>query len=221
LVAGSVAFAFRHGVVPAALNPLPRLDLALPNPWLVDWRLAALKYNRSQCRNTLVSPFIEAQPIADNPLHKGCGWTNAVRVSSVGDTHAAFDRLTCEAAAALALWLQHDVQPLAREILGQRVTSIRSFGSYACRNIIGSALLKNWRSEHATANALDIGGFTLADGRHISVLNHWRGDGPEARFLKAVHARACRYYRVVLGPDHNAAHRDHFHFDRGVLWRCR
>ena len=47
--------------------------------------------------------------------------------------------------------------------------------------------------------------------------SHWRGDGAEARFLKAVHGRACRYFRVVLGPDYNEAHRDHFHLDRGTL----
>ena len=26
---------------------------------------------------------------------------------------------------------------------------------------------------------------------------------------------------VVLGPDHNAAHRDHFHFDMGRYRACR
>jgi hypothetical protein len=25
---------------------------------------------------------------------------------------------------------------------------------------------------------------------------------------------------VVLGPDYNAAHNNHFHLDRGLFWRC-
>ena len=221
LVAGGLAAAFRQGVVPAALNPLPALDLGQANPWLVDWRLASMRYNPELCRRVLVAPHIEAQPIADSPMRDGCGWVNAVRMSRGGGVHASFDKITCQSAAALALWLEHDVQPLAQEMLGQRVTALQSFGTYTCRNIRGNALLKGWRSEHAAANAVDIGSFSLADGRRISVAGHWRGNGPEARFLQAVHARACRYFHVVLGPEHNEAHRDHFHLDRGPFMRCR
>lgn len=219
VVAGGVGLAYRQGLAPGML--LPPVDLAVANAWFIDWRLAALKHDPEQCRRTLMTPQIVAQAVPDNPLRNGCGWVNGVRVSAAGGVRAAFNPLTCEAAAALAMWLEHDVQPLAREILGQRVASIRSLGGYSCRNIVGNRLLKGWRSEHATANATDIAGFTLADGRHISVRNHWRGHGAEARFLKAVHARACRYFRAVLGPDYNAAHRDHFHLDRGPFSRCK
>src|SRR5438105_10673517 len=212
LLLGGLAFAFRQRLVPAALNPLPALDLGRANPWLVDWRLAAMKYNPDLCRRVLVAPHIDAQPIADSPLRDGCGWTNAVRMSQAGGVRAGFDKVTCEAATALALWLEHDLQQVAQEVLGQRVTAVQSFGTYSCRNIIGNPLWKAWRSQHATANAVDIGGFTLADGRQISVRGHWHGSGPESRFLKAAHGGACRYFRVVLGPDYNAAHHDHFHF---------
>jgi hypothetical protein len=214
------AVLFRQGLVPAALNPLPALDLSQADAWFVDWRLAALKHDPQLCRRILAQPQISAEPIADNPPKQGCGWTNGVRMTSAGGVHAAFDKATCEAAAALALWLTHDVQTMAQEIFGQRVVSIQSFGSYACRNIIGNPFWKDIRSEHATANALDISGFTLAGGRQIGVLQHWKGTGAEARFLRAVHARACRYFHVVLGPDYNAAHNNHFHLDRGLFWRC-
>jgi hypothetical protein len=221
ITAGGVAVAFRQGVVPPALNPLPAVDLSEPNPWLVDWRLASLRYDHALCRRVLVRPYIEAQPIADTPINKGCGLINAVRMSRAGGAHAGFDRLTCQMAAALALWLEHDVQPLAQEFLGQRVIALQSSGSYACRNIAGSRLLSNFRSQHALANAVDIGGFVLAGGRRIGILGYWKGSGPEARFLKAVHGRACRYFRVVLGPEHNESHRDHFHLDRGPFMRCK
>jgi hypothetical protein len=220
-IAAGIAAAFRQGIVPPAINPLPTLDLGNANPWLVDWRLAALRYDSALCRRVLASSHIEAQSIADNPVNKGCGWINAVRMSQAGGIRAGFDKVTCQAAAALALWLEHDVQPLAREMLGQRVSSVQSIGTYACRNIVGSRIWKDFRSQHALANAIDIGGFNLADGRRIGVARHWRGSGPEARFLRAVHGRACRYFRVVLGPDHNAAHHDHFHLDRGPFTRCR
>ncbi len=77
------------------------------------------------------------------------------------------------------------------------------------------------RSQHAYANAADIAGFTLADGRHIDILTHWGAGTAEGRFLRQAHAAACRYFRAVLGPAYNAAHRDHFHLDRGPFSSCR
>jgi hypothetical protein len=212
---------FRQGLIPPALNPLPALDLAEADPWFVDWRLAALRHDPQLCRRVLVQPQAVAEPIPDNPPKQGCGWENSVRMTAAGGVHAAFDKATCEAAAALALWLAHEVQPLAQELFGQRVAALQSLGSYACRNIVGNPLWKDIRSEHALANALDISGFTLAGGRQISVLQHWKGSGPEGRFLRAAHERACRYFHVVLGPDYNAAHQNHFHLDRGLFWRCK
>jgi hypothetical protein len=221
LLAVGIGVLFRQGLVPAWLDPLPAIDLARPNAWFVDWRLAAIRRNSDLCRRVLTPPHIEAQPIADNPLRDGCGWINGVRMSAAGGVRAGFDKITCEAAAALALWLQYDLQEVAQEILGQRVVAVQSFGTYSCRNIVGNWLRRGWRSQHATANAVDIGGFTLANGRQISVRRDWRGEGPEARFLRAAHGRACRYFRVVLGPEFNTAHHDHFHFDRGPLMRCK
>jgi hypothetical protein len=221
LLVGGLTVLFRQGLVPSWLSPLPALDLGSANQWLVDWRLAEVKSNPALCRRVLKAPHIEAQPISDSPLKEGCGWINAVRLTTAGGVKAGYDKVTCEAAAALALWLEYDVQPVAQEMLGQKVVSIQSFGSYSCRNIIGNSTWKNWRSEHAAANAVDIGAFQLADGRRISVAQHWKGDGVEARFLRAVHGRACRYFRVAIGPDYNEAHRDHFHLDRGMLSRCK
>jgi hypothetical protein len=220
-VASGTALLFRQGLVAPMLNPLPLIDLAQPRPWLVDWRLASIKNYPEICVRTLKAPYIEAQPIPDSPFKDGCGWRNGVRLVSAAGVRAGFDKLTCETAVALALWLQQEVQPLARQMLGQPVRSIQSYGGYACRNIIGNRLWSNVRSQHATANAADIGGFILADGRTVSVRRQWREDSAEGRFLRAVHARACPYFRVVLGPDHNAAHRDHFHLDRGPFSRCR
>ncbi len=39
-------------------------------------------------------------------------------------------------------------------------------------------------------------------------------DGDEAKaFLKRLHTEACKTFETVLGPDSNAAHKDHFHLD--------
>jgi hypothetical protein len=76
-------------------------------------------------------------------------------------------------------------------------------------------------SEHATANALDISGFVLADGRRITLRAGWNAGGAEARFLRAARDGLCDFFRVVLGPDHNALHADHFHVDQGLFLSCR
>ncbi len=220
LAALSIA-ALWAGALPQRLNPLAPLDLSIARPWFLDWRLAALKHSRAQCDATLTSPQIDAAAIPDQPYKDGCGWTTAVRVSTAGGVRVHAEALTCEVAAALAMWLEHDVQAAALEHLGTRVTGLLTLGTYACRNIVGSKLWKDFRSQHATANAIDVSGFILADGRRLSLRKDWKGNGAEARFLRDVHRSACRSFRVALSPDFNAAHHDHFHLDRGYFRSCK
>ena len=104
------------------------------------------------------------------------------------------------------------VQPAALARFGQPVTQIDSLGSYGCRPINNQRGAK--LSEHAFGNALDIGGFHLADGRKIAVGGGWtRGEEQEKAFLRETHAGACEHFTTVLGPGSNALHYDHFHVD--------
>ena len=167
------------------------------------------------------SALLDAAPVADNPIKNGCGWENNVRVSKAGGARISVDKMSCPVATALTLWLEHEVQPLALSMLGSRVASVNHLGTYSCRNIVGNAKWHELKSEHATANAIDIGGFTLENGRTVSIQRDWKGSGVEAQFLKAVHQRSCRYFRVALSPEFNAAHHDHLHLDRGILWTCK
>lgn len=217
----AVFAAFWLGLVPQRLSPLAPLDLAEPQSWFLNFRLAALKKNPGLCASVLKAPIIAATPIADQPFENGCGWRNAVKLAAAGGVKLSADKMTCELGAALAMWLAHDVQPAAAEFLNSEVSSIRHMGTYACRNIAGNHTFSKFRSQHASANAIDIAAFQLADGRSISVLKHWKGDAPEARFLRTIHRRSCRYFRVALSPDFNAAHANHFHFDRGAFKSCR
>ena len=214
---------FRQGLLPARWTPLPPLNLASsPMPVIVDWQLKELGSERGLCKRALgARDIIKARSIGDRPFSKGCGWRNAIRIREAGGAKIGVARVTCEVGAALALWVKYDVQPLAKKMLGQRVAAVENFGTYSCRNIIGSVWWRRRRSEHASANAIDISGFRLENGQRISLIKHWKGKSKEALFLRAVHARACRYFRVALSPDFNVAHRDHFHFDRGDLWTCQ
>jgi hypothetical protein len=217
----AIAGAFWFGLVPQRLSPFSPISLEKPPYVFVDARLSSLRFDSELCQSVLKQPHIDATAIPDRTLESGCGWTNAVRFTTTGRAKIGVENLTCEMAAALTLWVEHEVQPLAQEMFGQEVVRLGDMGTYGCRNIVGNPFWKGVRSQHATANAIDISGFTFADGRNISLLKDWKGSGKESEFLHKVHRRACRYFRVALGPDFNAAHNNHFHFDRGLMWTCR
>jgi hypothetical protein len=221
MLTAAFACALWVGIVPQRFSPFAPLDLNQPASWFLDFRLASLKNDPQHCAATLASPLINASPVADQPQTKGCGWRNAVHMTEAGGIELSASKISCGMAAALAMWLAHEVRPAAIQFLNSEIKSVHHLGVYACRNILGSASLKAFRSQHATANAIDIESFVLADGRTIRVVKHWKGNSREAQFLRAIHQRACLYFRVALGPDYNAAHANHFDFDRGAFKRCR
>jgi hypothetical protein len=119
--------------------------------------------------------------------------------------------LRCPMIPAVERWVQHVVEPAARQYLGTQVVELRVAASYACRPInhqSGARL-----SEHGHANALDISVFHLADGRSVTVKQGWNGRADERAFLRAVHGGACDTFSTVLGPNADAFHHDHFHMD--------
>ena len=71
--------------------------------------------------------------------------------------------MQCGVGSALAAWARFGVDRAARQLLGSPLQRIETFGSYSCRNVAGSQR----RSAHATAGAIDISAFVLADGRRI------------------------------------------------------
>jgi hypothetical protein len=221
LLLAAVFAAFWFGLVPQRYSPLAPISLDEPPSWFADFRLAALRRDPDLCQAVLREPHITATPIPDSGIKDGCGWVNAVRLSAVGGAEIGVDKLTCEEAAALALWIEYEVQPLAQATFGSRVTGLEDMGAYECRNMIGNSKWTNMRSQHALANAIDISGFRLADGRVITVAKGYKGSGPEAAFLRAAHMRACKYFRVAIGPEFNAAHWNHLHLDRGPFRRCK
>ncbi len=221
---GTAGLVFRQGWLPSRFTPLPVLDLQSPLPLsiLTDWQLRELRQDRRLCQRMLKSSdkVLRARHVPDRKLRNGCGWRNAVRAYSFSGARFHAARMSCPVAAAMALWVAYDVQPLARRIFGRPVVKIQNMGVYSCRNVIGSRFWGHRRSQHARANAVDIGAFILKGGMRISVKKDWRKPGLKSEFLRAVHLSACRYFRVALGPDHNAAHKDHFHLDRGNLYAC-
>ena len=133
-------------------------------------------------------------------------------------TFNATATLDCPMVAELDQWLADTVQPAAQARFGMNVVQINSMGSYACRgmnNQRGASL-----SEHSFGNALDIGGFVLANGRQITLVRDWwHGDDQARAFLMDVHRGSCGHFTTVLSPGSNAFHYNHIHVDLAMHGR--
>jgi hypothetical protein len=204
-------------------DPWAPLDLRDPPGWATQKKIAGLRDHPAECRAVLERSEV-AFTVLDPAGEGECRREDRTVMTGLP---LAPDRppVTCAVGAALELWLAREVQPAAEELLGSPVERIEHFGAYSCRRLYGRAT-GGW-SEHSTGNALDIGAFVLEDGRRISVLGNWGGEGEEdekAAFLHRVRDDACGIFGTVLSPDYNEAHRDHLHLDqasRGWGGFCR
>lgn len=119
----------------------------------------------------------------------------------------------CQMASALPGWAE-TVDGYAGAMLESALASIDTGTSYMCRN--RNSAESGFTSEHGFANAVDVVGFTLADGRSIAVEANWLPAAePEGRLLRLAHDAACGDFTTVLGPEANAEHHDHLHLDLG------
>ena len=124
--------------------------------------------------------------------------------------------VTCTMALALASF-ERILQKEAVALFGSPVARIDQLGTYNCRVM---SAYPTWVSEHSYANAIDIGSFTLKNGKTVEVLRDFDvGDGPTkkaaAAFLRVVSQRANDedVFSHVLTPFFDAHHRNHFHLD--------
>jgi hypothetical protein len=173
-----------------------------------------------QCHAELRQAAVEFQPLPDRVFGGGCSAIGAVQLLSMETPVTNLGSMTCQLAREFARWSQETVQDAAQRHLGTRVATIESFGTYSCRPVNGVAGGK--LSEHGRSNAIDVAAFLLEDGRRITVEEGWdSGDERVRRFLRAVHEAGCRQFQIGLGPDANAHHSNHFHFDMGQGPYCR
>lgn len=207
--------------------PWTELDLAQPIGIFTGRKLAGLTDDAPSCRRLLDRAGVR-HVLLPRRSEGQCGYADGVRLGPGGALAVRWTpsdlSASCPVVAALALWHWRVVQPAALAHLGTPVARIEHYGSYNCRRLYGRGA-GDW-SEHATADAIDIAGFRLADGRLISVRRDWNGQPQRAQFLREVRDGACKLFSTVLSPDHNHAHADHFHLDqaeRGEAgWRvCR
>ncbi|WP_421853522.1 extensin family protein [Novosphingobium sp.] len=169
------------------------------------------------CLANLSRNYASFTPLPDQYYGAGCSAIGAVRLASLRSDEGMLQvsnlgPITCPLANTLSGWARFGVDRAARSILGSPLVRIETMGSYSCRTIAGTSRL----SAHASANAVDVSGFVLADGRRITVLHDWSSESPQIRaFLQTIRDSACKRFGTVLTPQYNEAHRDHFHLEVG------
>lgn len=298
---------------PSATNPVKADAQAAAKP-ADTWSDTEIADARAHC--AVILQRIHAVALPHAPIRDGaCGAPAPVELISIGQSpEVALSPpaiVRCDLVEQLANWFENDVQPLARKHLKSAIVRIETMSSYSCRNAYGRKSTK--LSEHALANAIDIGGFVTRSAKTAEVLDDWGmpqreiaaeaaarkkaaqdaaaktaqtnvasnpaqgalpsimpstagaaaaglvrstiiegvsnvvvtsswasatdvnrlgGPGPETAtpkaafpvglrnpppemqaFLREAHASACRTFGTTLGPEANAAHRNHFHID--------
>ena len=172
-----------------------------------------------QCAFDLKQAGVRFTPLPNQDHGGGCTSIDSVKLLDIGTPVSGLGAMTCPLAKNFAAWVQYAVKPAARKYLGQEVVKIETFGTYSCRNIYGGR--SGRMSQHAFSNAIDVSGFLLADGRRVMLDGGWTGDKSSQDFLRALHKSGCRRFGTVLGPDYNAAHRDHSHVELSGSAFCR
>ncbi len=215
IVAGYLGYRY----LPSQFNPFAPLSLDDPPGRITQFKLKGLP--EARCSVLLAQANQRGWITTKSRAQSGgpCPLRQAVSVANFGDVTLSNRFVaSCPLALSSALFVQHQVKPLARQMLGSPLRQIDHLGSFACRNIYHR---ENARlSEHATADALDISGFRLADGRKITVLKGWK-ESTTQPFLRALLNASCQYYGNGLGPDYNAAHANHFHLGMRGYGLCR
>lgn len=173
---------------------------------------------QSACLNDLAAIGAEFELINQaEPGKNGCTLVNGVKLIRTGVPLNRPVEVTCPLALRLLQFEREVMQPEALRLFGRPLGSINHAGGFTCKRMTGNGARV---SEHGHGRAIDIWGFTLDDGMRLSVADHFRARGREGEYLRQINRQACRYFSVVLGPNADAAHGKHFHWDLGQWKRC-
>lgn len=173
----------------------------------------------AQCTADLTAQGAHFRVLPDYRNETGCSAINAVMLTGAGASITNLGATRCPLANAFVRWVKGPVQQAAQDVYGAHVARVVTMGSYACRQVRGVARAS--LSEHAFANAIDVSGFVLTNGRSVTVATGWTGAAQDADFLRRIRKAACQRFQTVLSPDYNAAHHDHLHLDLGRGPYCR
>jgi hypothetical protein len=213
-----VVYLYQYNIrLPPNMLPWEPINLSAPPGWIAHWQLDRLASNGQRCRAALDATPEHIVPLKDQRIDDACGFENVVRVDRSPIAFAPRTTAACGLSAAL-FWYQGLLQQAAQLQMHARLIRIDQLGTFACRNVNSEAA--GARSQHATANAIDVAAFHFSDGRVANIAHDYGKDSPEGHFLDAAHDAACAVFNTVLGPRYNRLHATHFHLDMGPYRIC-
>ena len=109
---------------------------------------------------------------------------------------------------------------LTAMFLETAVIGIDHIGSYNCRKVRMMSGIAKGMSAHATAEAIDIIGFRLADDTIIDISEDWYKNDIKSQFLHAARDGACDWFQLTLSPDYNNFHTNHLHLQSQGWGSC-
>jgi hypothetical protein len=168
------------------------------------------------CLDTLRQRGVVFESAVVPASRRGCEISDGVLLQQSRLSLEPAPILSCPMALALTEFDERVIQPAAIRHFGRPATVLRQISAYSCRRRSGGGRL----SEHAFGRAIDIAGFEIDGGPRVLVREHWRDPGARGRFLREVARGACETFGVVLTPNHDVWHADHFHFDIGPHRLC-
>ncbi|MCV9877242.1 extensin-like domain-containing protein [Brenneria izbisi] len=216
---GLVPWFQRH--LPAGYDPFSSLSVDDPPTFITRFKLKQVASNPETCLAVLTQAQekgrITFTPV--NDVAGQCPLVSPVRVQRFGPVGLSASFLaSCPLALSSTMFVIQSAIPQAA-LMGTSLARIEHVGSYACRNVYHRP--EGRLSEHATADALDIVGFRLTDGRQVSVLRQWPEKNERGDYLRATFKESCRFFGNSLGPEYNAAHANHFHLGMRGFGVCR
>lgn len=173
-----------------------------------DYQVACPVVLQGQVTASALPPIEDGQCKIQSPLS-----LEAVMANGRSIPLSAPVTTDCSLATALPGWIA-DVDAYLKARDDTQIEMVNVGTAYACRNVNNAS--DGNLSFHAFGNALDVMGFTLEDGRNITVETAWPGTEEQgSRLVRFAHDAACTRFTTVLGPEANALHYNHLHVDLG------
>jgi hypothetical protein len=173
---------------------------------------AAVKDEPSACRRRIADLLAVIEPL---PMFGGpgdCGATDVVKLEAILQPDRSRVEvsppatLRCQMAEALAHWVREDLTA-ATAALGSAPRALDNYASYDCRGRNRQAGARI--SEHGLANAIDIRGVNLQNGK----LAGFTDRNLDRDFRETVRKSVCARFMTVLGPGSDGHHEGHIHLD--------
>jgi hypothetical protein len=199
--------------VPRAIAPVPMEDFAAePDPQAPVETANGKPEEPSACQIRVADRIAVIEPLPAFGGPGDCGATDVVRLEAIiqpDKSRVAVNppaTMRCTMAEAVAVWVREDLTASTAQ-LGSPPQTLDNYASYDCRgrNRVAGARI----SQHGLANAIDIRGVRLSDGRFASFTDRKLG----REFREAVRKSACERFTTVLGPGSDGHHEDHIHMD--------